>query len=66
MLAQKRFESRILIAIPYVFMAALNAAAPDYMEPLYDGAGGYVLLTLLLAGFIGSGAAIHRMMQIKL
>ncbi|WP_246070472.1 type II secretion system F family protein [Paenibacillus kobensis] len=66
MLAQKRFESRILIAIPYVFMAALNAAAPDYMGPLYDGASGYALLTVLLAGFIGCGAAIHRMMQIKL
>ncbi|WP_127570804.1 type II secretion system F family protein [Paenibacillus xylaniclasticus] len=66
MLAQKRFESRILTAIPFVFMAALNMAAPDYMKPLYEGAGGYILLTLLLAGFIGCGAAIHKLMQIKL
>jgi len=66
LLAQKRFESRILIAIPFVFMAALNAAAPDYMEPLYEGAGGYALLTLLLAGFIGCGVSIQRLMRIKL
>ncbi|MBB3112922.1 tight adherence protein B [Paenibacillus phyllosphaerae] len=44
MVAQKRFEGRIMMAVPFVFMAFLSYAAPDYMEPLYSGIG-YVILT---------------------
>lgn len=52
MVAQKRFESRIMMAVPFVFLAFLSLSAPDYMAPLYGGVG-YVLLTgaLLLLGF---------------
>ncbi|AZN43007.1 type II secretion system F family protein [Paenibacillus albus] len=51
MIAQKRFESRIMMAVPFVFLAFMSLAAPDYMAPLYGGVG-YVLLTaaLLLLG----------------
>ncbi|WP_424767136.1 type II secretion system F family protein [Paenibacillus sp. sgz302251] len=44
MLAQKRFEGRIMMAVPFVFLAFLGLAAPDYMAPLYGGVG-YLLLT---------------------
>ncbi|MBW7453901.1 type II secretion system F family protein [Paenibacillus sepulcri] len=47
MLAQKRYESRIMMAVPFVFLAFLGFSAPDYMEPLYGGIG-YVLLTVSL------------------
>ncbi|MWC30107.1 type II secretion system F family protein [Paenibacillus sp. MMS18-CY102] len=66
MLAQKRFESRILIAVPFVFIAGLNLAAPDYTEPLYNSPLGYVLLTILLLGFAGCGALIRKIMAIRL
>lgn len=51
MIAQKRYESRIMMAVPFVFLAFLGFAAPDYMAPLYSGTG-YVLLTasLILLG----------------
>ncbi|MCQ6559127.1 type II secretion system F family protein [Paenibacillus mendelii] len=44
LLAQKRYESRIMMGVPFVFLAFLGFAAPDYMAPLYGGIG-YVLLT---------------------
>lgn len=66
MLAQKRFESRILTAVPFVFIAGLNLAAPDYTGPLYSSPLGYVLLTLLLLGFVGCGALIRKLMMIRL
>ncbi|GGD76717.1 type II secretion system F family protein [Paenibacillus nasutitermitis] len=47
MLAQKRYESRIMMAVPFIFLAFLGFAAPEYMEPLYGGMG-YVLLTVSL------------------
>ena len=47
MVAQKRYESRIMMAVPFIFLAFLSMTAPDYMAPLYQGVG-YVLLTVLL------------------
>ncbi|MFS0723448.1 type II secretion system F family protein [Paenibacillus sp. 1P07SE] len=48
MIAQKKFESRIMMAIPFIFLGFLAAAAPDYMAPLYASPIGYVLLTVCL------------------
>ena len=47
MVAQKRYESRIMMAVPFIFLAFLSMTAPDYMAPLYQGVG-YVLLTVSL------------------
>ncbi len=47
LIAQKKLESRIMMAVPFVFMGFLSFAAPDYMTPLYSGIG-YVLLTVTL------------------
>lgn len=44
MIAQKKFEARILLAVPFVMMAFLNVAASDYMATLYSFKG-YCLLT---------------------
>ncbi|HUC91580.1 MAG TPA: type II secretion system F family protein [Paenibacillus sp.] len=54
MVAQKRFEARIMMAVPFVFMAVLSWAAPDYMAPLHRGTG-YAVVTaalMMLAGCI--------------
>lgn len=66
MLAQKKFESLVLMAVPFVFVAGLNLAASDYMQPLYNGPGGYALLTFALLGFIGCGALIRKIMAIRM
>lgn len=64
MVAQKKFESRIMMSIPFVFMAFLSFAAPDYMEPLYGGIG-YVLLTAALVMLGGCYWLMSKLMNIQ-
>jgi len=64
MVAQKRFESRIMMAIPFVFLGFLAYAAPDYMAPLYDGIG-YGLLSVCLMLLAGCYWFIVKLMDIK-
>lgn len=64
LLAQKRFEARIMMVVPFAFLGFLSAFAPDYMKPLYGGAG-YALLTIGLAVLGFCFWLIHRIMQIR-
>lgn len=65
LLAQKRLESRIMMAVPFVFLGFLGFAAPDYMEPLYSGLG-YALLTLLFILLLGCFWLMDRIMRINI
>ncbi|RIX52757.1 pilus assembly protein TadB [Paenibacillus nanensis] len=65
LLAQKRFESRVMMAVPFVFLAFLGFAAPDYMAPLY-GMLGYFLLTVLFALLLGCYWMMDRIMRIDI
>jgi tight adherence protein B len=47
MVAQKRFEARALGVVPFLLIAFLAFASPDYMDPLYEGAG-RIVMTLAL------------------
>ncbi|MFD1957347.1 type II secretion system F family protein [Paenibacillus thailandensis] len=65
MVAQKRFEARIMMAVPFVFLGFLHMAAPDYMAPLYGGAG-YVLLTVVLGVLLVCFRIIFKIMDIRM
>lgn len=65
MIAQKRLESRIMMAVPFVFMTFLGLAAPDYMAPLYNGLG-YALLTAALALLLGCYWLMDRLMSFEI
>jgi tight adherence protein B len=64
MLAQKKIESRVLLAAPVAIVAILRATAADYMAPLYEGAGRLTMTValLLLAGCLWLTA---RLMNIR-
>lgn len=63
LLAQKRFEARALGWIPFGIVAFLAYGSPDYMAPLYSGAGHLIMTTALaLLGF--SQWLAHRIMNI--
>lgn len=52
MIAQKRFESKVLTFAPIVVVAVLSFSSPDYMAPLYGGAGRAIMsAALVLLGF---------------
>ncbi|REK77778.1 pilus assembly protein TadB [Paenibacillus paeoniae] len=65
LLAQKRFESRIMMAVPFVFLVFLNMAASDYIKPLYSGLG-YVIMTALLLLLLVCFWIMDRIMRIDI
>ncbi|PZD94951.1 pilus assembly protein TadB [Paenibacillus sambharensis] len=64
LIARKRFESKVMLAVPFVFMAFLSLTAPDYMAPLYSGMG-YLLLTAALGVLYGCYLLIRKWMTIE-
>lgn len=46
MVAQKKFESNILLATPFVFILFINASSPEFMAPLYGTPMGMILATV--------------------
>lgn len=43
MVAQKKFESRVLTVTPVFFVAILSYTSADYMAPLYEGKGRIIM-----------------------
>jgi tight adherence protein B len=64
MIAQKRFEANLLIVMPLLLVGLLQISAPDYMAPLYEGAG-YLIVTAALLSLAGSCLLIRKIMDIK-
>lgn len=64
MIAQKRFESKILSIAPLCFVAILSFTSPDYMAPLYEGSGLLIMGGALLA-LIGCYMLSKKLMDIK-
>ncbi|WP_376771944.1 type II secretion system F family protein [Paenibacillus rhizosphaerae] len=64
MIAQKKFESRALLAAPVLMLMFMNFTAGDYMKPLYTGMG-ILISTAALAGLAGCLVWIMKMMNIK-
>ncbi|MBD0379381.1 type II secretion system F family protein [Paenibacillus sedimenti] len=64
MIAQKRFESRVLLFAPIVIVAILAFTSPEYMDPLYTGSGVLIMTAslLLLAACYG---LTQKIMNIK-
>ncbi|MBH5317474.1 type II secretion system F family protein [Paenibacillus sp. GSMTC-2017] len=65
LLAQKRFEAKIMMAVPFVFLSFLAFAAPDYMQPLYSGAG-YLVLTAAFLLLLGCFWLMNKIMSIQI
>jgi len=61
--AQKRFEARMMMAVPFAFVGLLQWIAPDYMAYLRQGPG-LVVLTGCLLLLAACGLWIRRIMRI--
>jgi tight adherence protein B len=64
LIAQKRFESKVLAFAPIVVVAALSFSSPDYMAPLYSGPG-YLIMTSALTVLIFCYWMIQKIMDMK-
>lgn len=61
--AQKRFEARVMMAMPFVFVGLLQWIAPDYMAYLRHGPG-LIVLTVCLLLLAACGLWIRRIVRI--
>lgn len=64
LLAQKRFEGRMLTAAPLVIVALLKWTASDYMQPLYAGSG-RIMMTAAFFLVAGCFWLTKRLMMIQ-
>ncbi|WP_234032675.1 type II secretion system F family protein [Paenibacillus faecalis] len=65
MIAQKKFESKALLAAPFLLLLFMNISASDYMKPMYGSAAGYIISTFALLVLGGCFWWITKMMDIK-
>ena len=48
MVAEKKFEAKVMNVMPFLIMAGLSLSAGDYMEPLFTNVIGRVVVTVVL------------------
>jgi tight adherence protein B len=65
LVAQKRFESRILSFAPLVIVAFLSFSSPDYMLPLYESYIGKLIMTLALVLLFLCFIVTNKIMDIQ-
>lgn len=65
MIAQKKFESKALLAAPFLLLLFMNMSASDYMKPMHGSAAGFIISTLALLVLGGCFWWITKMMNIK-
>ncbi|WP_343059806.1 type II secretion system F family protein [Saccharibacillus deserti] len=66
MVAQKKFESNILLGTPFIFILFINASAPEFMAPLYGSPMGIILATVGLGLMFLSAWLMGRIMNIQI
>ena len=65
LMAQKRFEARIVSLMPIAVITMLNLISPDYLQPLYGGIQGRLIMTAALAGFVVSCLWMFRLTEVE-
>ncbi len=65
LIAQKRFESRIMMGMPFAFVGAIGFVAGDYMQPLRQGIG-WLIITAVFLAVLGCCRWMIRIMDIRL
>ncbi|MDR0269845.1 type II secretion system F family protein [Paenibacillus sp.] len=65
LVAQKKFESKALLAAPILMLVFMNMTSGDYMKPMFSGAG-MIVSTFALLGLVGCLVWIIKIMNIKI
>ncbi len=64
--AQKKFEAKILTAMPLGMLALMQFASPDYMAVMYESVTGRLVMTAALLGILLSYYFSTKILDIKL
>lgn len=62
--AEGRISAWFLIALAPILLVVIQVSNPEYMEPMYTGAGPFVLLGLVVLNFIGISTML-KMVKIE-
>lgn len=65
MVAEKKFEAKVMNFMPFLIMAGLSLTAGDYMEPLFTGLLGRVVITVVLILLGIAYAVSQKIMRIE-
>ncbi len=64
--AQKKYEARIIVTIPFLMLALLRFASPGYLNILYDTWEGFLLMTFALGLILGSFLWMNKLLEVKI
>lgn len=65
LVTEKRFEQKVMNAMPIVMVFILNSSSPEFMVPVYTTVLGRLGMTLAVALFAGAYVLSDRIMQIE-
>ena len=63
--AQQRVARWVLTSLPVALLLALTVLNPDYIAPLFEEAGGRILLGIGLFGIVTGGLVMKKLVDIK-
>ena len=61
----KKFESRILCAMPIAMVLLLSVTSPDYMAPVFHTLQGTVVMTISIIMFVAAFFIGEKIMDIE-
>ncbi|MFS1512609.1 type II secretion system F family protein [Chengkuizengella sp. SCS-71B] len=64
LISNKKFETRVLNVIPFIFIVILRYSSPEYMAPLYQGKG-FIIMFIALILLILSFVISQKLMRIQ-
>lgn len=65
LLASKKFEQKVLTAMPILLIVLLSVTAADYMAPVFDKPAGRAVMTIAIAIIVSGYFISKRIMNIK-
>ncbi len=65
MLAQRRFEQRLLSVIPVFLIFVLSATSPDYMSPVFTTLAGRIAMTAAIGLFLLAFYIANKIIEIE-
>jgi tight adherence protein B len=65
-ISQKKFESNLILIVPFVFLSLLKWSSPDYLNVLYYTNLGIVLMTFALILLMISYWMLRKIMRIQI
>lgn len=65
MVAQKKFEQKILVVMPVFLVLILSMSCPEYMDPVFNSVSGKVSMTIAIIIFVVSNIISSKIIDIE-